>query len=235
LFFLLSATVASAHDSFILDARRAVPGGIQLALIELPRFTVQAPIRYRLQAVGVPQGVSFGVFTKDIAHAFHKVASGFQVDETGAMAAEAVGGTGRPWRLDDLVLEPGPYPRGAAWEVALVSVDRAFRAFTKVIPHPITAHDGPCTISLELISHRGERFRASGAGFAPGEEVLTEAWYAEQVIQKRQQISPEGQLPPDIVLHGASGPDRSARYSVTGQYCKVTIEYEWGERALSRY
>ena len=190
LFLLLCASVASAHDPFVLDARRAAPGGIQLALIELPRATASAPIQYRLQAVGMPQGVIFGVFTKDFAHSFHEVAAGFQVDESGNMVSSESNGTGQPRRLDEIVLEPGPYPLGAAWEVALVSSDRAFRAFAKVIPHPITARDGPCTISLELISYRGDRFLVSGAGFAPGDDIITESRYAGRVIQKRQQISP---------------------------------------------
>ena len=132
------------------------------------------------------------------------------------------------------MLEPGPYPRGAAWEVALVSADRAFRAFAKVIPYPITARDGPCTVSLELVSHRGERFVASGAGFAPGTDVLTELRYAGRVIQKQRQISPEGLLPPDILSHGASSLDHSARYAVKGPTCEVVVGYEWGEPALSR-
>jgi hypothetical protein len=134
-----------------------------------------------------------------------------------------------------MVLEPGPYPRGAVWEVALVSADRALRAFAKVIPHPIAARDGPCTVSIELISHRGDRFMASGAGFAPGEEVLTESRYAGRVMQKRQHISSEGRLPPEVVSHGASNADRSARYAVTGHSCAVAVEYEWGEPALSRH
>jgi hypothetical protein len=133
-----------------------------------------------------------------------------------------------------MVLEPGPYPQGAAWEVALVSADRALRAFAKVIPHPITARDGPCTISLELISHRGDRFMASGAGFVPGEEVLTESRYAGRVMQKRQRISPEGLLPPDVGSHGASNAEHSARYAAKGHSCDVVAEYEWGEPALSR-
>src|SRR5713101_2077678 len=131
--FLLYAAVAFAHDPFKLDARRAAPGGIQLALIELPRSTVPATLRYRLQAVGVPRGIIFDVFAKDFAHSFHEVASGLQMDESGNLVSSEPNGGGRPQRLDEMVLEPGLHPRGAAWEVALVSADRAFRAFAKVI------------------------------------------------------------------------------------------------------
>lgn len=235
--FLLcaSALSVSAHDPFKLDARRAAPGDIRLALIEWPRATVPATVRYRLQATGVPRGVIFSVFAKDFAHTFHKVASGFQVDESGNMVASESSEAGQLRRLDEMVLEPGPYPLGAPWEVALVSADHAFRAFAKVIPYPITARNGPCTISLELVSHRGERFIASGTGFPPEEDVITELRYAGRVIQKQRRISPEGLLPPDVVSHGASGTDRSAHYAVKDHSCDVAVEYEWGEPALSRH
>jgi hypothetical protein len=66
-----------------------------------------------------------------------------------------------------------------------VSADRTVRAFAQVIPYPITARAGPCTIALELVSHRGERFVVSGAGFTPGDDVITESRYAGRVMQKQ--------------------------------------------------
>lgn len=231
----LSAVSVCAHDPLKLDARRAAPGDIQLALIELPRTTVPATVRYRLQAIGVPRGVIFGIFAKDFAHTFHEVASGLQVDESGNIVASELSGDGRLQRLDEIVLEPGPYPLGAPWEVALVSADHTMRAFAKVIPYPLMARHGPCSVSLELVSHRGERFIASGAGFPPAQDVITELRYAGRVIQKQRRISPEGLLPPDVLTHGSSSTDRSAHYTVKGHSCDVAVEYEWGEPALSRH
>jgi hypothetical protein len=256
--FLLCASVVSAHDPFVLDARRAAPGSIQLELIELSRAVAPAGVQYRLQAVGMPQGIIFGVFTKDFAHSFHEVAAGFQVDESGNIVSNGIRETvqprrlyetvlnwlskswtawrspSRPQRLEEIVLEPGPYPLGAAWEVAIVSSDRAFRAFAKVVPHPITARDGACTISLELISQRGEQFMASGTGFTPQDDVITESRYAGRVIQKQLRISSEGLLSPHVLSHGVGGADRSAHYTVKGHSCNITVEYKWGALALSR-
>lgn len=246
LFLLLWTALVAAHEPVLLDARRATPG-LRLELMELPAATTVASAtpRYRLQASGLPRGVVFGVWAKDFGHSFHEVATGFRMDESGVMVSSQLDGVGwlwrwwrwiissRPQRLDEIALKPGLYyPRGAAWEVALASVDLTFTAFAQVIPRPITARDGSCTVSLELVSRRGDRFVAAGAGFTPAEDVVTELWYAGRIIKKSRRVSAEGQLPPDVISHGASGTDRSAHYVVKGRSCNVTVEYEWGEPAL---
>ena len=118
--------------------------------------------------------------------------------------------------------------------MALVSVDRKLQAFAKAIPYPITASDGQCSVSLELVSHRGEKFLAAGSGFLPGDEVITESRYAGRVIEKRVRTSAEGSLPPQVLLHASVNTDRQARYSVKGRSCDVAVDYEWGEPALVR-
>ena len=218
LLLLGSGTRVSGHDPAILDPHRAT-AGMRLELIELPQAATSPSTsrRYRLVATGVPPGVTFGVWTRDFTHAFHEVRSGL-----------------RPRELNEIVLEPGPYFRGAIWEVALVSEDRSITAFTRVIPRPIGAQDGGCVVTLELVSHRGQRFLASGKGFAPGDEVAVESRYAGLVHRKQIRVLSNGLLPPDVVSHDAPGSDRRARYSVQSRSCQVTIEYEWGERAFQR-
>jgi hypothetical protein len=232
LFSFLRVSPVSAHDPFVLDARRAAPGSIQLELEELPLAKVSNTKSYRLNALGVPRHVVFGLFTKDFSHSFHEVASGFQRDESDSIVSANSGPM--PQRLDQITLQPGPYPRGAAWEVAFVSADRAFRAFAKAIPHPISGRDGNCTVLLELVSQRGDRFIATGAGFVPGDDVITESRYSGRVIQKRQRISADRLLPPDLITLGARDNDGSARYTVKGSSCEVAVDYKWGEAAVVR-
>ena len=234
LLLLVSGTRVSAHDPAILDPHRATPG-IRLELVEMPQAGTPASTsrRYRLVAAGVPSGVTFGVWTRDFTHGFHEVVSGFRRDDAGKLVS-VQDGDGRPRDLSEIVLDPGPYFRGAIWEVALVSEDRAVTAFTRVIPRPIVAQDGGCVLTLELVSHRGQRFLASGRGFVPGDDVVIESRYAGRVQQKRHRVSGDGLLPPDVVSHASPGSDRSARYSVKGRSCQVTIEYDWGELAFQR-
>jgi hypothetical protein len=228
----LGAAPTYAHDTFLLDARRATPGP-RLELVELPAAPGSSAKRYRLQVgPGLPRGVAFGVFTRPFDHGYHELESGFELDETGALSAPGAGGARK--RLDDLVLGPGPYPLGAAWEAALVSSDRAVRVFAKVIPHPLTAAAGSCKLSLELASYLGDRFLASGSGFPPDEEVLTEQRYSGRQIRKPRRTAGDGALTPDPISHSAVGADRSARYTVKARTCEVSIDYDWGEPALLR-
>jgi hypothetical protein len=244
---LLWVSQAMTHELTLLDNRRPTPG-LHIELTELPLTTTPASAtpRYRLYTFGFPRGVVFDVWTRDFGHSFHEIASGFQMDDSGVMVSHKSDGAswvrrwwrwlvnGRPRRLDEMALAPGPYyPRGAVWEVALASVDRSLTAFAKVIPYPITARDGACTVSLELASRRADRFIASGTGFDPGDEVITESRHTERIIQKRWRISPEGLLPRNVIVHGARGADHSARYVVKGRACNVVVEYEWGKSALS--
>lgn len=229
---LFSVSLAQAHDPYLLDARRATLGP-RLELIEAPAATDAAGKRYRIRVgAGLPKGVAYSIFTRPYDHGFHEVEPGFQLDQSGDLVAPAP--DGRKRRLDEIVLGPGPYPRGAAWELALVAVDKSVRLFAKVIPYPIAASSGSCTVSLELISHLGDRFNASGTGFPPGEEVMTEHQYSGRVIRRARRVSADGALPPDLVTHRDIGADRGARYMVKSQACEVSIDYDWGEPALRK-
>lgn len=230
---LLIAFPAAAHEEHAVDPHNATPG-LRLEMAELPRASTEEPVRYRLHAVGFPRGVRLNVWAQDFGHSFHPVASGFEVDDSGKLVSSNNGEPGRPNQAPQITFGPGPYPRGAAWRVALVSVDQALKAFAAAIPHPITARDGPCTVSLEVVSYRGDHFVATGSGFVPGDEVITESRYSGRTIQKRQRISSGGLLPLDVISHQAIGTDRSAQYLAKGCSCEVAVEYNWGEAALLR-
>jgi hypothetical protein len=231
LLLVWSAAVAARHGSGILEPRRATPG-IRIDLVELPAIASPGTTKYRLRAEGVPRGVTFAVWTKDFGQQFTEVFSGFRMDEAGMLVS--VDGSGRPKRIEDIALDPGPYPKGAVWMVALASDDHKLSAFAKVIPHPIAARDGACAVSLELISLFGNRFLASGAGFAPDEDVDIELRSAGRVTHRKQRVSAEGRLLPDVVSHGGIGADLSARYAVKALSCGPAVEYEWGDAALKR-
>ena len=220
--------VAARHGGVVIDARRATPG-VQLTLVE--KASPGQRTTYGLVAAGVPRGVLFGVWTKDFGQSFQQVASGFRLNED---VLEALDEGGRPKRLEELVLDPGSYPRGAVWEVALVSADQAIMAFAKVVPRPIAAQQGACGLLLELVSRRGDRFLAAAWGFTPGESVVVELQQARGTTEARVRVLPDGRLPLNVISHASAAADPHARYTVKGRACEVAVDYTWGEPALTR-
>jgi hypothetical protein len=225
-----SGAVDARHSVTTLDPRKASPG-IRIQLVELPSAAPSGAVRYSLRTDGFPPGITVGLWTKDFGQYFKEVIPGIRFDPSGVLIApDSPGGRRGPIELD-----PGPYPRGAAWGVALASDDHQVAAFARVIPHPIESRDGPCSVSLELISLFGNRFLASGAGFVPGESARVEATSAGRTTYRVLRVSAEGSLPPDVVSHGEAGADPTARYAVKALKCKPLVEYQWGEAALKRY
>jgi hypothetical protein len=229
----LCESSAMAHQPILIDARHATPG-LRLSLQEFPEKRASRDVTYRLQAFGFPKGAKLLLWSKEFDHSFHQLGSVFQVDRSGVVMEAVADDAKRPRKLDGIIFGPGTYPRGALWEVALVSVDRKFQAFAKAIPYPIIASNGDCTVSLELVSHRGEKFMASGAGFLPGDEISTELRYSGRVIENRVRTFADGFLPPQVLLHASVNTDRHAQYSVKSRTCEVSLDYDWGEAALSR-
>jgi hypothetical protein len=228
---LLVAAPVFAHDEEILDPHNATPG-VRLELSELPRSKNSAAVTYRLRMTGISREMVLNLWTQDFGAPFHMAASALRLDESGNVVSSRPVKAGQLHR--PITIGPGPYPQGAAWSVALVSVDRTVRAFAAVIPRPIISRSGTCLVQLELVSYRGDRFVATGAGFPPGDEVTIESQYAGRVVEKRQKISSEGRLPLEVLAHESIGPDRKAKYVVRCRSCVVAIDYHWGARALSR-
>lgn len=233
LFFLLVTTVFAGHPGSVdLNPRQATPG-IRVDINEISPTGAHSITtkKYRLHVTGFPRDVVFSVFTKDFADSFVELATGFRVDEFGRILSA---GTGQARRLDDIVFGPGVYPQGAVWEVAVVSLDRTITAFARVVPYPMVARDGPCLLSLELLTNRGDRFLVTGSGFTPENDVIAELRYDGRVEHKRRRVSSDGLLPRHVISHAAIGSNRSARYTVKGHSCELAIDYEWGEPALRR-
>lgn len=75
-------------------------------------------------------------WAKEFDHSVHQLFPAvFQADKFCRVFARNADQDGRPRRLDHMSFGPGPYPGGALWQVALISLDRKLQAFAKAIPH----------------------------------------------------------------------------------------------------
>jgi hypothetical protein len=224
-----TAAAHARHSNAVLDPRRATPG-VSLDLIEIPRGAAGGAAKYRLRVTGLPAGTTFGVWTKSFGQDFEEIVWGLRPDASGALAVADRAGGAR--RLEEMELAPGPYPWGAAWWVAIASEDHKIAAFARVVPYPITARDGPCSVSLELISLQGNRFIAIASGFPPGQDVEVESRASGTISRKRQRVDADGTLPLDVLEHGTVAADAIARYSIKAGVCAPAVEYRWGQSAL---
>jgi hypothetical protein len=219
------------HGTGTLDPSRPTPG-MRIELVALAPVAPANSARYRLRAEGVPISAGYGIWVKNFATSdFKEVVPGFKFQD-GTLTL--VDGSGKRKRLDEVVLEPGPYAKGAAWTVALASDDHKLAAFTRVVPYPIVAKDRACAVWLELASAHGDRFITTGTGFIPGEIVDMELRYSGRVTHKKQRAAGDGTLPADLLSLGATNPDPIARLVVKAATCEPAIEYEWGEAGLKK-
>jgi hypothetical protein len=62
--------------------------------------------------------------------------------------------------------------------------------------------------------------------------VVIESRTGSRQTEKRQRVTAEGRLRPDVVAHAAVDDDRTAAYRVRSRACAVSIEYAWGDAAL---
>jgi hypothetical protein len=224
-----------AHDEATLDPHNGTPGA-RLELHELASSNASKDASFGLRATGIAPTRLFELWTQDFGNEFRPVASGLRIGDSGNVVPSVnSGGFGQARFPEQVTLSPGPYPRGAAWTVALVSVDRSVRVFASVIPRPIIGRNRSCMVELELVSPAGDRFVVTGAGFPPGREVTAEVRYSDRVVEKRQRTSTSGRLPLNVLFHNTADPGRHARYVVKCDECEVAIEYEWGVAALSRH
>jgi len=221
---VLAAATSFAHEEDTLDPHNATVG-LRLELRQNPQRSPAPSPTYRLSASGFPADAVVSVWAQDFGQVFHRIVAEARIDEF--LDVVSMKGT-------RLTLAPGVYPRGAAWQVAVVSQDGTLRAFTGVIPRPILAQDKQCTLQLELVSYRGTHFVATGAGFPPDDEVVALSRFSGRVVEKRLRISHDGRLPADVVAHDGDATDDRARYEVKGRSCEPAVSYHWGKSALTR-
>lgn len=228
---LLFAAPAFAHDEQTLDPHNATLG-VTLELNELPQTRTSDAPKYRLRAVGLQPGIRVGIWTQEFGKDFRLITSGMRSDEQGNLVPATA--KQKTVASAGMTVSPGSYVPGAAWTVAVVSEDHSVRAFKAIIPRPMIARNGSCQIQLELISLAGNRFVATGTGFTPGDEVVTELRYSGRATEKRKRIAPDGRLPLEVISHEPPGGDAAAAYKVKGSSCEVELKYKWGAPALAR-
>ena len=119
--------------------------------------------------------------------------------------------------------------KGEPVQLAIVSDDDRFRAFTQIIPFPIEETAGPCHLALIETGPYYFGVLIKVTGLQPGEELSI-----EQRSENEGGISPgkadsTGAYNAGIFPFVKGKRSGKATFAVTGKSCKIGIAFPWGE------
>lgn len=196
---------------------------IQFSVIEVKRtalITGSTMLLYSPAAGGLPPGRTVTLWLRRFDGTTLEIRTA-EVNSAGTVALPDIALTG--------------YVKGEPLEVAIMSADKTVKAFAKVTPFPIESTQGRCRLWLELASGDGMSFIARVEGFEPNEEVTVISQSDGETIETSRKLSTIGAANPTVLFPGVIGKeDGTARYTVVGRACNVSVEYDWGRKAATR-
>ncbi len=121
--------------------------------------------------------------------------------------------------------------RGEPVLVALVSADQSKRAFGKVVPFPLTANQGACSVEAEQMLP-GLAYELRGTGFESGEKVkLSCECKGKKKPQSDITSNDKGEWS-TIVAFDPKEKLRHLKLLLKGRACEVPLELAIGNTAL---
>jgi hypothetical protein len=74
-------------------------------------------------------------------------------------------------------------------------------------------------------------FVIRGAGFEPGETVMTASAFGGNAAAGSPQASSQGEFAAEVQADSSGKNSNSATFSATGKSCHPSVTYEWGKAA----
>ena len=126
-----------------------------------------------------------------------------------------------------------PVSRGEAFSVALASEDESKRAFDKVVPFPLTANDGGCTVEAEQVL-LGMAYELRGHGFSSGESVKLMCDCKGKIETPKAEFAADdkGQWS-SIVARDPAEKSERMNLLIHGKACTVPLNLAFGKSALN--
>jgi len=123
--------------------------------------------------------------------------------------------------------------RGEPFSVALASEDESKRAFGKVVPFPLTATDGGCTVEAEQVLP-GMAYELRGHGFDSGESVklMCDCKGKSETPKAEFAADDKGQWSTIVARDPAEKSERM-KLLMHGKTCTVPLNLAFGKSALN--
>lgn len=200
---------------FEWDSTFASPG-TSLTITEASRVTIHGQdwILYHIEASGFDPDEPVTLWVRNRYN--YQTRSAFLTPE-----GQVVKHEGNVWGTEG-------YPRGGAFDIALVSETAGLRAHAKIVPFPIEASgENGCTALAKVLSPSGWIIELTFSGFEPGEEVVLTQQYKGETRETAFNINRIGVYK---TLNAYGFPDRgTAVATLSGAKCSVTLNYGVGE------
>lgn|GEM_PF-3251651 len=205
----------------------AATPGMTLTLTEMGREgpAGQTQVTYTASVAGLPRDQTYTLWQMPLD------GTPVAIDELAFSEAGELVSQRADSRWPSLVV--AGYARAQPFSLALTNARETVRVFAKVYPFPVEATGaGGCWMWLELYNARGTNFLAKVTGFVPEEMVYTSSGLDPVEAGGGFTVDQQG-------AHGFSfwaDPDEHygahSAFTVTGQNCTVTVEFELGTPAM---
>ena len=180
-------------------------------------------VHYDFKAAGFPQHKTYRLWYWDINTELPRALGLARANDSGRLTRPDGSDLGYSWFA---------FAKGQAAKIAVISTDDSVRAFAEAILHPIEANADGCRLWLTVLTPDGMAFEIETEGFE-GEEVRTVSRSGGEVFPSTVQIPPDARhvwlVAPGVIGKGSG----RASFSVIGESCNLTVEYDWGPPALS--
>jgi hypothetical protein len=187
-------------------------------------------IVYRLFATGFPKGEGLALEEVSMDLEITPVMEGISLDDSGQAICSGKPGTcGDTAKPDDPINFVVSAAKGEPKRFSLVSEDGMIKAFTYVVPFPISGKDAACSVEAILLSENADALLVRGSGFKPRAAVRHTVVSEGETRESDVTANQNGEFT-DVELPAAKGKTKgTATASFHSSDCNPSLSYDWGE------
>jgi hypothetical protein len=187
-------------------------------------------IVYRLFGTGFPKDAMFEVGEISLDLQSMPVLDGVTLDDSGqaicAGRPETCGDAAKPNDPINFVVLAG---KGEPKRFSLISEDGAIKAFTYVIPFPITAKNAACSIEAILLSENAGVVLIHGTGFKPHAAIHRAALSGDEKQDADITADGSGEFSAVELPYVKGKTKGTAKTAFRSNDCSPSLSYNWGE------
>lgn len=205
--------------------------GASITLKETSRRSTgkQTVVFYRIIVSGMPNDKLYSLILTSFDLQPKSIMEGITLDESGqAVCSGQPSGCGDPGKPNDPIALGLVAAKGEPKRFSLVSQDGRVKAFTYVIPFPISGADRGCSIDAILLLQHGEAVLFHGSGFAANSAVHMNAMSETEQQENDLKADSSGDVFTVLLPYVKGKTDGKGTVTFESQTCSPSLTYLWG-------